>query len=371
MRKKLFLIIFSILFLTSFNKAEAVIPVTDVPHTIQGTVTAGSTVLTVVATSGTFAERLASVALNIINSAVIVLAKLVAAYAEQTLVKAIVGDEDTIIRDFGDYLYNNPNQKALVQMNLFFNNSSQGRGSSLNYEGVGPNYDAYLIAQAKSSIVGQPFVTNIQSQVVDPTTGMFSGGNMKGVMSFFQCSNNPYCYTLAATNQYQSEYSKAQEIAKAENTGGFKPTKKNGRITNPAAIAQNALLEVDQMGTKLSMDATNHGNAEETPAALAQIAEGTAISTVARLTNYGIVDPLKKSIDKTLAKLPFSLSYSETDGWAVDSSLGGVNLSTGAAYFNGSVQIGNACATLNAGTNGSGQTAVIIDGVSRPCPTSH
>ncbi len=335
--------------LFGFNfQAEAALPVVDVGP---GIVTAGQTTLTDVATSETVIERVLSKIANIAASGSVTAAKILAMKAEQLLVKTLVGGDSgnsTIIRDFSDYLYNAPKQVATTQMTAFFNSTSQGRASSLNYEGVGTNYDAYLISQAKSAINGQTLVTDLQGQINDPATDMFTGGNMKGVMSFFKCSNNPYCYTLVATEKYNAEFSKAQTIAINENSGGFMPTKSNGRITNPASIAQNALLEVDKMGTQLSMSATNNGDFEQTPAALLQIAEGTAISTIARVTNYGIVDPIKNSIDQKLSTLPFSLSYGKTSGWGVTTSIGGTNLSTGLSSYNSSAKAGNSCAvTIN------------------------
>ncbi|MEI8343764.1 MAG: hypothetical protein WCF93_02355 [Candidatus Moraniibacteriota bacterium] len=355
MKKKILLLILLFVMLFGFKlEAEAAIPVVDVGP---GVVTAGQTTLTDVATSETVIERVLSKVANIAASGSIVAAKLLAMKAEQLLVKALVGGESgnsTIIRDFADYLYNAPKREATTQMTAFFNSTSQGRASSLNYEGVGTNYDAYLIAQAKNAINGQSFTTDIQSQVTDPATNMFSGGNMKGVMSFFQCSNNPYCYTLVATEKYNADFTKAQTIAIHENSGGFMPTKSNGRITNPASIAQNALLEVDKMGTQLSMSATNNGDFEQTPSALLQIAEGTAISTAARIGNYGIVDPIKNSIDQKLSTLPFSLSYSKSAGWNVSASVGGTNLSAGLKSYNTSAKTGNSCAVnISTGATGS------------------
>ncbi len=377
MRNKLFLTVFVALFFFTFpvNHAKALFGIGDIvfdpTNDVQNTVTAGQTTLTDVATSGTFLERLASKALGIITSNTIYLAKIVAALAEQTLVKTLVGGGDsgsTIIRDFGAYLYTAPQQKALAQMNSFFNSTSRGRASSLNYEGVGKNYDAYLISQAKITINGQAFVTDIQSQVTNPSTDMFSGGNMKGIMSFFQCSNNPYCYTLVAANTYNTEFAKAQDLARSKNVNGFAPTEVNGRITNPAAIAQNALLQVDQLGTTIVMNATNNGNPDETPAALLQIAEGTAISTAARLTHYGISDEAgKAAIRNSNSNFPFSLSYSSSDGLGITGP-GGKNLSTNIGSYNTSVQIGNTCATAGAAINAGGGTSVMINGKKVQCP---
>ncbi|MEI7962117.1 MAG: hypothetical protein WCI04_07315, partial [archaeon] len=71
--------------------------------------------------------------------------KIAALLAVQTITRAIIGSGGSgAIADWNKYLYTSPQQRAMDQMNLFFNTVSQGRLSSLNYEGVGPNYDAYL-----------------------------------------------------------------------------------------------------------------------------------------------------------------------------------------------------------------------------------
>ena len=372
--KKLLILFFALLFFNTCSSAvKAQVAVTDVgPSGVATKVTSLETAATTIATNGTFMERLATKAWATIQSNTIYLAKMVAAYAEQALVKTLVGGSDgsnsTIIRDFNDYLYTAPQQKALTQLNAFFSSASQGRASSLNYEGVGTNYDAYLITQAKNSINGQNFVTDIQNQVTDPATDMFAGGNMKGIMSFLQCSNNPYCYTLAATEKYNSDFAKNQTIAKNENVNGFIPTKVNGRITNPAAIAQNALQQIDQLGTTISMNATNNGDPNQTVSALLQIAEGTAISTAARLSSYGISDDIGKAIIRNSNdSFPFSLSYSSSTGLGV-AGAGGSSLSTGIGSYNTSVQVGNTCATAGASANASGGTSVIINGKKVQCP---
>lgn len=355
----------------TFNTAKALIFV-DPSNLTQNTVTAGSAPVTATATGTTAAATTAQVSLSLgekilqtITDNTITFAKIAALLVQQTLVKAIIGEGNsgTIIRDFNNYLFVSPQQKAMNQMNLFFNSVSRGRLSSLNYEGVGPNYDAYLVAQARQAIAGQSFVTNIQSQTTDPKR-MFADGNMKGIMSFMQCANNPYCYTMVATQKYSTEFSKAQEIAKSENVNGFVPKKANGRITQPASIAQNALLQIDQLGTQVIMNADGKG---DLTAGLYQIANGLAISTVARLTNYGISDDAgKEAIRNKNDQFPFSLAYSSNGGLGI--SAGGVTVNTGVASYNGNVQIGNTQACLDAGIYGNGDTWVYINGTKQKCP---
>lgn len=251
---------------------------------------------------------------SIIGANAIVVAKVAALLAVQEVVALLIGDSDgqpQIIRDYKNYLYVSPQQRAMEQMALFFNATSKGRLSYLNYEGIGPNYDLYLVAQARQAIAGRPFVTNIQELVTNPSTDMFSSGNMKGVMAYMQCANNVACYTLTATEKYKMEYAQAQDVARSEQQNGFLPTKTiSGRIDKPAALAQNALMVVDQVGTNLIVNAQPDAKTGESTPALLQIAEGAAMSIASRLINYGISDDAgKAAIAAKNDQFPFSLSY--------------------------------------------------------------
>jgi hypothetical protein len=244
--------------------------------------------------------------------------KMLALAAVQVTASALIGDgnssQGTIIRDFNNYLYTSPQQRAMAQMNSFFNTVSQGRLSSLNYEGIGPNYDAYLVNQAKQAIAGQAFATNLQNIVTNPSQ-LLDGGNMKGLMTYMQCANNVACYTLTSTEQYNLEFEKAQTIAKNENVNGFIPKKVNGRIIQPASLAQNALTQLDQLGTQLIVTAKGGPTAAENTTAIEQIWSGAALSATARLTNYGISDKAgQEAIKNKNDQFPFSLSYSIKEG---------------------------------------------------------
>jgi hypothetical protein len=285
---------------------------------------------------------------DVLGASMVVAAKVVALLAVQKIVALFIGEGDgSIIRDYNQYLYTSPQQRAMNQMNVFFNSVSRGRLSYLNYEGIGPNYDSYLVSQAKQMITGTTFVTNIQEQVSDPKQ-MFSGGNMKALSKFIECPNNVACYTLMASAQYDKELTKAQDIARSEQQNGFLPTKAaSGRITKPAALAQNALLQVDQVGTQLIMNAD-----PKTPAAaLTQIAEGSVISIAARAINYGISDDAgKAAIVAQNNKFPFSLGYSSLGGV----SLNGSSTKIGSVGTSGSTQIGNTSITGGINVNAAG-----------------
>ena len=265
--------------------------------------------------------------------------------AVQTVTQAIIGDGDAgAIPDWNDYLYVSPQQRAIAQMNSFFNTTSRGRLSRLNYEGIGPNYDAYLVAQARMAIAGQPFTTNLQDLVTDPTQ-MFAGGNMKGIMTYMQCANNVSCYSLTSTARYNLEFAKAQEIAKNEQFNGFLPKKSGGKITRPASILFNTLSQVDQLGTQVIMN-TEAKEAKDLPGAYAQLAGGALINIGARTFNYMSADTAgKDAIRNKNDQFPFSLAYSLNGGLGI--SAGGVTVNTGAGAFSGDLQIGNTCASGN------------------------
>lgn len=361
-KKKIFSVLFFMVLVFSIPLKTSALLFFDPVNLVENAATA-------IATVGSFAFSVGEKIGNTVVGQAFTFAKVAALVGEQSLVRSIIGggNSSTIIRDFNEYLFLSPQQKAMAQMNTFFNAVSRGRLSSLNYEGVGPNYDAYLVAQARQAIGGQNFVTNIQSQATDPRR-MFADGNMKGIMSFVQCANNPYCYTMVASQKYNAEFAKAQEIAKTQNVNGFTPKITNGRITQPAAIAQNALLQVDQLGTQIIMNADGGSTTEDKVNGLNQIASGVAISVAARLTNYGISDEAgKESLRNKNDQFPFSLAYSNN---GLGFSAGGVTVNTGLASYNGSVQIGNTTACLQAAANGNGDTFVMINGTKTACPKS-
>lgn len=253
----------------------------------------------------------AQAALKIVAAQAIVAAKILALLAVQKATAWIIGDGNgLLIRDWNNYLYVSPQQRALKQMDAFFTATSKGRLSSLNYEGIGPNYDAYLVTQAKQAISSPTPVTNIQEQVTNPKTDLFAGGNMRGIIAYMRCENNVPCYTLMATDKYTTEVAKAQDIAKLEQEKGVLPTKTaSGRIIKPATLVGNALMEIDKQGQDLIMTAQTNDTTSAV-AALTQIAEGMALSITARAVNYGIADTMEKAATVAQnAKFPFSLSY--------------------------------------------------------------
>lgn len=351
------------------QNAKATVPVIDGANTTSSIWNGIQAAFTAVSTGGSLLTELAKIAKAIGASNMVAAAKVLALIGIQKSVAAMIGGGDNkggglVIRDFNEYLYVAPQQKAMAQMNSFFNTVSKGRLSTLNYEGVGPNYDAYLVAQARQSMSGQVFKTNLQEQVTDPTR-LFSNGNMRGIMTYMQCANNPACYTLTSTARYNAEVAKAQKIAEIEQSGGLRPQKVNGRITKPSALAQNALSQVDQLGTQVIMNA-DAKDMSGLSAALWQIGEGAAMTIAARLTNYGLSDDAgKAAIRNKNDQFPFSLSYTANTG--VGFTAGGVTVKTGMGAMASQVQIGNTCATTFGSVTPAG-AQVTIDGKKYTCP---
>ena len=262
-----------------------------------------------VANFGSLADEIEQQVMDNIDGIIVAGEKIAALVAVQMITKAIIGDGGGggTISNYSTYLYTNPQQAAMTQMNSFFVTVSQGRLSSLNYEGVGPNYDAYLVGQAKQSIATQPFQTNLQNQVSDPSQ-MFSAGNMKGIMTYMQCANNVACYTLTSTAQYNVEFAKAQDVAKSQQSNGFLPKKTNGQIVQPASVVATAFSSLDQMGTSLIMNADS---SDGVGSASLEIAEGAALNIASRSLNYATASTAgKAAVAAGNNKFPFSAAYS-------------------------------------------------------------
>ena len=250
------------------------------------------------------AETAAKIALN----SKVTAAKILALLAVQEATALIVGEEGgLIIRDWNQYLNVAPKQKALDQMVAWYNTASQNRNSSMNYEGVAGNgLDSYFMWQAKKVIKGNPMATTITEYVADPKKDLFSTGNMKGIMLYAQCGNNPACFALTAADQYEEYVVQNTTMAEREQMNGFLPKKIDGRIFKPASLINSALMQVDAVGTNLIMTA-EADNAES----YYQIMKGAAIAITARAVNYGISDDEGKANIANQAKsFPFSLSYS-------------------------------------------------------------
>ncbi len=269
-----------------------------------------------------YAAELAAELAKSLASAAVVLAKIAALYAVQEAVALLLGDENKdslIIRDFGEYLYTLPKKAAAKQMKAFFTQLSSGRSSYSSYEGVGTKYISTVKKQAETAVDdylnetvgGKKIATNLQEFVSD-TSDVFSSGNMKGLLALTICGNSQACINSKALSLAAANTEKSQETNKAEQKDGMLPQKSStGRITTPAIMAQNALLDIDKHGSNLIINANaGAGNAESILTALEEIAAGAAMSIVSRAINYGIVDKAAKAEDEVISKgYSFSTSY--------------------------------------------------------------
>ncbi len=289
--------------------------------------------------------------------------KMAALLAVQKITQAIIGKGDgAIITDYNSYFFVSPQQRALKQMDSFFNTVSRERLSK-PYEGFGKNYDAYLVAQARQGIIGQPLTTNLQDYSSNPTQ-MLDGGNMRGFMAYFERGNNPASYSLIMQSQYANEIAKATKIAEMEQSGGFLPIKKDGRIMQPASILANAFTQIDKLGTDVILNAEAKVQSELV-GAQAQIMGGAAINIAARSLDYATADAARRAaIQNKNDQFPFSLSYSAS---GIGLTANGVTVTTGVGAWTGSLQIGNTCAVAGFEVDERG-VEVAINGVKRQCP---
>lgn len=316
------ILIFQVVFFVPTAKAQWVVadPIADIQTTLQQ-----------IAGTGTWIQDLLEWADRNLSSYIVTAAKYLALMVVQETVAEFIGEGDgMLIRDYKNYLYTAPNQRTMTQMDNFFKSTSGGRSSAYNYEGIGStNYHAYLEKQSKKSIKKETPKTTLQNHASDPSQ-VFSTGNMKGIMSYMECGNNPACLALSANNKYEEEFSKQQDVARSEQQNGLLPKKVNGRIVSPAFIAQNAFAEVDKVGTALIMEAGD-GEQQMTDA-LIQIAEGTVISTVSRLANYGISDNVGDSMVRNQSDYPFSTGYTVNGNINTTSTNASVNQSYNPNY---------------------------------------
>lgn len=236
----------------------------------------------------------------------------------QKTVSAIIGGDSggtsLVITNYSDYLFTQPQQRALLSMASFYTDTLGSGG-----EGVLKNYKNLLRSQAKSSVNGNSSCTmDIQNYVSD-TNNLFKEGNMKGYLSYFSPCNNPYSYSLIAKEKYESEFNKEQTVALREEKNGFLPKKINGLISSPASIAENALNSVDQMGTRMITEATKPS----------ELLAGSVLSIGSRTLQYGIGNSSTKSrIKSNNSSVSYSISYSQSSGVGVTTTSGNTSVSS-------------------------------------------
>lgn len=227
------------------------------------------------------------------------------------------GKTGSTVTDWNNYLYTSPQQRAMAQMDSFFNTVSKGKLSALNYEGVNgkATQESYLVKESKRAIAGQQMRTTLPEYATD-LNDITASGNMKGMLVTMQCGNNVACYTMVSQSKYATEMEKAKTIADKKQKDGILPIEVNGKITKPAAIVASAMSGFDQQGEKLIMDA-KAATWEEYSGALTQVATGAAISLAARTLSYAAADEKGKAAIQNKndsRSYPFSVSYSTTSG---------------------------------------------------------
>lgn len=316
----------STLFIAVPEAQAAIIPVNFVPDVGTVGTTAGTLVGVLEQILQALLEYAAEIAAELsksLASAAVVLAKIVALYAVQEAVALLLGDDsggsNLIIRDFGEYLYKLPKKAAAKQMKAFFSQLSGGRTSYSSYEGVGTSYISQVKKQGETAmddlfegtVNGKKIATNLQEYVSDTTDG-FSSGNLKGLVASTICGNSQACVNSKVMAFAADNAQKGQETNKAEANNGMLPQKSStGRITTPAVMAWNALVDIDKHGSNLILNANaGAGNAASILTALEEIAAGAAMSIVSRAINYGIVDKAAKAEEEVISKgYTFSTSY--------------------------------------------------------------
>ncbi|MGB5018846.1 MAG: hypothetical protein WBO66_03885, partial [Candidatus Moraniibacteriota bacterium] len=129
---------------------------------------------------------------------------------------------------------------------------------------------------------------------------MFRTGDWRAFDSFVSNPmNNPYGYSLAAEQAYQTKLEREKEIAKTEAIAyqGFKGTEgAGGIVTTPGSTIKSLMDDANDFGNKIIAGASN-------PAELAGSLASAAVSkAINGLVNYG-VNQVEKAVLKPLAAI--------------------------------------------------------------------
>ena len=193
------------------------------------------------------------------DEALLVAAKFMALKASQMISDEILGTnsgKSPYVSDWNAYLYLSPQQRTMTYLSSMFTQSTRGRASSLNYEGVGQKYDQYLLRQAQGSISPQPITVNLRDY--GNPENVLDGNNFRGLTAFFLPQNNPYGVAMIAQKTLQSESEKQTTLAEKKQTNGFISIEKNGRIISPGVLLQSVFSEMDKTGTNGIINAVDY-----------------------------------------------------------------------------------------------------------------
>lgn len=283
-----FTVMFSLVF--SAPKAQA-IPVFDAGDIATNTLSLYQEAMTQITTLQEYAQTIQEYQKKVQGSATLLQAKQKALsdIRKNITREYFSGDNNLQITDYDDYLNKTPKKEALSGMEEkggFYDEVSNGRSSAFSYEVAGgrTDFDSYFASQSKSALTSNSPKTTLQNRVSSPNA--IFNGNMKGLVSYMECGNNPACYSLAAEKTYEEKTGELKEVAKAQETDGYKPKIENGKIVKPSELVKNASLQVENMGINFINTA---GNGEQTMNdAINQVLIGTDISLNSYLGKYGL-----------------------------------------------------------------------------------
>lgn len=242
------------------------------------------------------------------------------------------------ITNWNDELFFTPQRNAQLYMNDFFTLSTRGMASSANYvgrssssgisdwsfssskltdssrggylnnplamndpltlraegmavssriggEGVG-NYAQYLERIGRAAVSGGGQKTMTLNEFTSSPEEMFRKGDWRAFDSFVSNPmNNPYGYSLAAEQAYQTQLARETEIARTQAIAyqGFKGTEgAGGIVTTPGSTIKSLMDDANDFGNKIIAGASNPA---ELVGSLASAAVSKAING---LVNYGV-----------------------------------------------------------------------------------
>lgn len=209
------------------------------------------------------------------------------------------GAAPRFITNWEDALIADPTRKTQLYMNDFFTLSTRGMGSSVNYiragvpvtiganstrlnnplvmndpftlraEGMtlsggsitGGNYAKFLEQIGREAISGGGGRVMTLNEYTPSPEVMFQQGNWRAFDSFISNPmNNPYGFSIAAEQAYQTKLEQEKEIARTEAIAyqGFKGTPgPGGTVTTPGSTIKSIVDNANDFGNKIISGATN------------------------------------------------------------------------------------------------------------------
>ena len=171
------------------------------------------------------------------------------------------------ITNWEDALITTPQRNAQLYMNDFFTLTTRGMASSANYVGTGDfgigggNYAQYLTRVGESAISGGGQQVMTLHEYTPSPTVLFQQGDWRAFDALVSNPlNNPYGYSVAAEQAYQTKLEKEKEIARTQAIAyqGFKGTEGPGRtITTPGITIKGIVDNSSDFGNKIIAGASN------------------------------------------------------------------------------------------------------------------